>query len=255
MDDIEKVIEKVRKLLALAQSPNEHEAAAAMDKAQELLAIHNLDMTQVESEEAESSVTQDYVRTESVGWAWQRHLRGAVAMMYFCRYYFKFEKVPTSRRSCGYIRYDLHFYVGEKHNIEVAKLMSDYLVDAVIRLAKEGARDVHRTEKSRYIHSFHLACSTRLYARINERVRQARAGAVKTSDGRNLPALASMYDAQRAVAEAWLKDHGLELHDHNRQQSTSSERGHLDGREAGDSISLDQQIGGHGGVGHLIGKH
>jgi len=37
------VLERIAKLLALAESPNEHEAQAAMNKAQELLLRHNLD--------------------------------------------------------------------------------------------------------------------------------------------------------------------------------------------------------------------
>lgn len=41
-DDTDKVLERVRKLLALATSSNEHEAAAAMAKAQALMAEHGL---------------------------------------------------------------------------------------------------------------------------------------------------------------------------------------------------------------------
>lgn len=42
------IIAKIQKLLALATSTNEHEAAAAMGKAQELLMKHNLSMAEVE---------------------------------------------------------------------------------------------------------------------------------------------------------------------------------------------------------------
>ncbi len=44
----ENVITKIQKLLALATSSNEHEAAAAMGKAQELLLKHNLSMAEIE---------------------------------------------------------------------------------------------------------------------------------------------------------------------------------------------------------------
>ena len=42
-----KLIERIRKLLALAESPNEHEAALASERAQALLAEHKLSLAQV----------------------------------------------------------------------------------------------------------------------------------------------------------------------------------------------------------------
>lgn len=43
MQDQEKIADKIRRLLALAESPNEHEAALAAAKAQELILIEALD--------------------------------------------------------------------------------------------------------------------------------------------------------------------------------------------------------------------
>ena len=45
------IIEKIKKLLALASSPNPHEAALAMEKATALLAKHNLSYAQLETKE------------------------------------------------------------------------------------------------------------------------------------------------------------------------------------------------------------
>lgn len=47
---MEKIIERVRKLLALATSSNEHEAALAAAHAQRLLAEHNLAMADIETQ-------------------------------------------------------------------------------------------------------------------------------------------------------------------------------------------------------------
>jgi hypothetical protein len=46
--DLSKIIERIRKLLALTESANEHEAALAAAKASELLATYELDMATVE---------------------------------------------------------------------------------------------------------------------------------------------------------------------------------------------------------------
>lgn len=51
-DEREALIDRIRKCLALAKSANEHEAAAAMAKAQKLMRDHNLGLGDVEFDEA-----------------------------------------------------------------------------------------------------------------------------------------------------------------------------------------------------------
>ncbi len=41
------ILEKIKKLIALSESPNESEAAAALSKVQVLLAKHDLTMTDI----------------------------------------------------------------------------------------------------------------------------------------------------------------------------------------------------------------
>ena len=53
--------EKIRKLLALAESPNEHEARAALLKARQLMAEHKL--TEAELKDVEKQQVKD-VRTD-----------------------------------------------------------------------------------------------------------------------------------------------------------------------------------------------
>lgn len=43
----EKIVEKIKKLLALSKSPNENEAMAAALKAQALMAKYEIDLSQV----------------------------------------------------------------------------------------------------------------------------------------------------------------------------------------------------------------
>ena len=47
MENMERILEKIRRALALAgDNPNEHEALAAALKAQELMAKYNIDISQ-----------------------------------------------------------------------------------------------------------------------------------------------------------------------------------------------------------------
>ncbi|MCL6753140.1 DUF2786 domain-containing protein [Nostoc sp. CCCryo 231-06] len=46
--ELEKIADKIRKLFALSQSPNEREASAAAAKAQEMLTRHNLSIASLQ---------------------------------------------------------------------------------------------------------------------------------------------------------------------------------------------------------------
>ncbi|EHN09444.1 hypothetical protein PAI11_37780 [Patulibacter medicamentivorans] len=74
------VTARIRKLLALSESPNENEATAAAEKAQALLLKHGLDLAAVAaSADQEIGVDDTYVRDTGCTVPWRRSLAGAVA--------------------------------------------------------------------------------------------------------------------------------------------------------------------------------
>lgn len=62
--DADKVLDRVRKLLALADSPNVHEAAAAAGKAQALIAAHRLESVLAAEAEARDAADADPIEPE-----------------------------------------------------------------------------------------------------------------------------------------------------------------------------------------------
>ncbi|MDD2365155.1 MAG: DUF2786 domain-containing protein [Desulfuromonadaceae bacterium] len=79
------IIEKIKKLLALANSGNEHEAALAASHAQRLLSEHNLAMTDIESfnkpdkaDRVETSVSKKLPK-------WLRHLSSGISAAFDCQ--------------------------------------------------------------------------------------------------------------------------------------------------------------------------
>ena len=79
----EKIVDLIRKCLALAESPNENEAAAAMAKAQELLDKYNLSLADVSVEEQK---TPDLIEGETeYDERWEVTLYGGIARENFCR--------------------------------------------------------------------------------------------------------------------------------------------------------------------------
>lgn len=247
MNDSERnrMIEKIRKVLALSSSPNEAEAMAAASKAQAMLAEYNLTMADVAEKEQNESmdfIQDDETVTDSV--PWRRGIASQIAKLYFCTYYYVFRK-DAALRSCGYIRRDTHYFVGLPHNVYVAKMMFKYLGDTVERLAAEGTKQYKPSERSKYQTSFKWACSGRLQARIMKRIEEAkRGGTIKTESGTTLPALADLYTKTQNQLSTWLDQNVGEMKETKKKVTQSHMGGVLDGQKAGDSIGLDTQLPG-----------
>ncbi|MEI6213543.1 MAG: DUF2786 domain-containing protein [Desulfuromonadales bacterium] len=79
------IIEKIRKLLALANSTNEHEAALAAAHAQRLLSEHNLAMADIDTKQAPQ--TADIVETTAAKTLpkWVRNLSAGVCNAFDCQ--------------------------------------------------------------------------------------------------------------------------------------------------------------------------
>jgi hypothetical protein len=231
----EKMIDKIRKLLALASSPNENEAAAANEKAQALLLEYNLSMSDVgttEDEVGDEPITADVNGVTSAE-PWRRPLANAIAQMYFCKYVY----VTWHGK-------DTHTFIGTKVNAEVTKLMFDYLHETVNRLARAGARSVPKHEQSPYRVSFRAAATRRLCIRIYDRIQEAkRGGVIKTEGGNMLPALLSMFEKANAATAAFMQEkYGKNLKTKNSTLRDLHSRGTSDGHAAGGSIGLDPQV-------------
>jgi ElaB/YqjD/DUF883 family membrane-anchored ribosome-binding protein len=234
-EDREKMLEKVRKLLALSQSPNEHEAALAAERAQAILAEYNLTMADAlkKGQAAEKFVVDNELFTKAA--PWQRSLGVAVATLYFCSYLFV---------RCGDSK-DQNYFVGEKHNTVVAKMMFTYLVDTIRRLSREGAKK-HPSQQSAYKNSFRSACSQRVAGRIHRRIEESKRGGVKTETGTTLPALASLYDSVKPKLDSFIADEIGPTKKKSQRLTMTHGAGVMDGMRAGDKIGLDQQVAGRG---------
>jgi hypothetical protein len=79
------IIEKIKKLLALANSSNEHEAALAAGHAQRLLSEHNLAMADIEaSHRPDKADRVETVVSKSLP-KWLRHLSAGVSSAFDCQ--------------------------------------------------------------------------------------------------------------------------------------------------------------------------
>lgn len=128
------VIERVRKLLAMAERRhgNEAEAAVAATKAQALLAAHNLSMATVEQGAAGR---REDAHIRGGMYVYERDLWRAVAELNFCFYFhsWKWEAVRGGRER----RRFLHRLVGRVVNTQTTVATASYLQQTIERLCRE----------------------------------------------------------------------------------------------------------------------
>lgn len=233
-DDVKKkMLERVRKLLALSTSSNENEAAIAAGKAQAILAEYNISMSEVgnihQDDDDDIIIDKmDAIRMKP----WRRPLAQSVAQMYFCTYFY-----------VNYGPKDHHSFVGTEANTTVAKMMYIYLVNTIEKLAVDYAeRDVPSIKaRGSYRRSFRTACTQRLCWRIHERIQAAKRGEVTGETGRAL-VLASMYDKWKQKTEEHLHATIGKPRVSKSVLRPTDAAGIRAGHEAGAKIGLDQQV-------------
>lgn len=247
--DREKLAARIRKLLALAgNNPSETEAAAALERASELMAEHNLTMAHIDALGSGDERLEDTHRSEHPRQTWARTIWGSVADLNFCFWCYRSpERLPRFKRVDGRLQQmprresDEHILVGTRTNIETTKLMALYLVETVERLASEcdWARGVHAK------HAFKLGCAERLSERLDELRRQrmaAKAQRDTASTGNSLPVLADVYAAHdRANRELYLKGHSG-MPRGGSPLGTRDDSAYCAGQSAADGIGLNPQV-------------
>ncbi len=153
------VIEKVKKLLALANDGrgNEHQAAAAVAKAQELLEAYNLNMSMLESP---TKGTRSDTRFKGGLYKWQRYLMQSIAHLNFCMYW----SVKGNYKGAKYE----HRVLGREENVIGAEILADYLQSTINRLASETAKEREVNVFCREMIAFREGMAERLCRRLDD---------------------------------------------------------------------------------------
>jgi hypothetical protein len=128
----ESLLDTIRRLLALSESPNEHEAARAAAKAAELMSQHNIELAQLETPPEHDWFEEDAGEERQRVTAEQPIIANILKAHFFV--------VPIflrRERSYGSWVTVLSLF-GERHNVAVARYVGSYLRDTFRRLAKQA---------------------------------------------------------------------------------------------------------------------
>lgn len=125
MQENGKIIDKVKKLLALTVSPYADEAEAAMLKAQELLLRHGLTISDIQSEKPAKEVVDERVDVgqKRNDW-WEKSLAKIIGDNFRCEHYF-IKKRPGI------------YFIGLKDDVAVAKEVFSYAAIVIRHLSNE----------------------------------------------------------------------------------------------------------------------
>ncbi|MHC5862132.1 DUF2786 domain-containing protein [Nostoc sp.] len=222
--ELEKIADKIRKLFALSQSPNEAEASAAAAKAQEMLTRYNLSIASLQDwtpQPLEEEVIRQFKRMTS----WKFILLSGVCWGNYCcaitRHYHSGSKM---------------IILGRKVNIVSTRIQFEYLEQTIERLAKQAVGD------RAFRNAFKLGAANRLVNRILEnREQQKNGGIAGTAESVAVPAIIvqALYEKLESELEAYLNNVKVKQ---MALPSCGSKDGYFSGISAADSVSLNRQV-------------
>lgn len=130
--------DKIRKLLALAESPSEHEAKAAILKARQLMVEHKIRLEDIESPRSKGLIRKEIgvACTKRKG-AWKIDLSAIIAEAYCCKA-FNTRKYRSRTYHIGLI--------GLEDDFEVCERILKYAVDCV----EQKAEEIHKKYRDIY---------------------------------------------------------------------------------------------------------
>ena len=241
MNSSQRIVERIQKLLALGNSPNEAEAMEAMRKAQELLAQHDLAMSDVENRatgEPDEPVGKEEVpngmRTAP---AWHGWILSGLAKANNCQSY--------SQGGSFYL-------IGKPHRVAIVKSLFSYLLDTVEReqkaamaiakrdpMAEPNLYGTQRYSWRKWGTDFRQGMASRIHKRLAEQAEQAKvygSGQVSALAVQNQATLA------RQELDSWMRANGMRLT--RRTTRTRNSSGYGAGQDAGNRAGLNSQLGG-----------
>jgi hypothetical protein len=240
MDAVQfQVLDKVKKLLALAKSPSEAEAAAALAKASVLLAKYGLSMAEVQQEEdVQEAVLLEKKRLR----AWESYLVSVVCKATFT------EALHYRTQAVGRI-----LLIGREVNIVTARELFTYLHRVILILGRAYSPEIA------HVDSFRQGLVQRIGERLAEQYRQGQGAEPRTGkdqqkgkdkkdteadSGESITAL-----ILRADAAAQIENHEFIKEKYGKTTTRKTGRrveadSYHRGRAVGDTVNLDRQIEG-----------
>ena len=222
---------KIRKLLALSESDNPHEAAAAAARAQQLITKYKIEKMIEAGEDFEIPEIGaqidfplfSYTTQRPPKWKWR--IACAIAMANNCQ--------PWHGRSGGR---KICFCIGGAEDAAHAQSLYDY-VERLITKMRDKKRPIYVTggKKRSWNHSFETGASLEIWERLSQQTSSMR-DKLEASQESSV-ALQKIDETMQAI-DGWMEKEGMSFQHRRRRISVGEAGAFACGRDAGKSINL-----------------
>lgn len=227
-DDNEKILTKIKKMLALANdlAASEGERDNALRMAYKLLAKHNLSMMDVDNHgKPEPRIDAD---NKCFGMPFARSVSNSIAKLFFCQCYAG-QKINGTQI--------IYHFVGKESNATTAMLLSDWIIKSILKECR--ARYKHNL--SPLSRAFALGASTTLMQRVDELMVVADKAYGEPGTGM---VLASLYRTEQTANDDFIAASGVKLKTKNLRSASVNTAAYGAGKDFGHTINLDKQLDG-----------
>jgi hypothetical protein len=227
--NLDRVLDRIQKLLALAENTGATpaEAAVAAEKASNLLFRYNLTIAQVTARSNRPAQGNELADSPAIGTGvWRRDLMWAISRPNFCRGVYN-----SGRR-----RFKL---LGEKSNIEVVQYLYSYLERELERLAREAWRQL--PEPERRAQSANTFRADFFEAAVHE-IKFRLLRQFQTNQKADGASTALVVTKDRVLDETLAKTFPRLGTDYRAYRGSFSQSGRVAGREAGLSVGIHRGV-------------
>lgn len=233
MEETLDIIEKIKKLLALSGSSNEHEASAAAEMVSALALKYNIDLLELQAPTSNYKTEDVYNSTKTERWL--SNIIAGLSLVNACKHYLVVQ--PD-----GSIKYRI---VGKPHNIQVVNSLTEYLIEAIKHSGRNNIVQYNLNSQGRaqYRKAFRLAASQRLWQRFQEQFDNFNRKDNSLSPTTNALVVSNYYATEQKEIEEFLQNVKFKQ---TRAKSISlkSSTGYQDGIQAGSTINIGKQVYG-----------
>jgi hypothetical protein len=218
MTDKEKIVDKIRKLLALSESSNEHEAMLAMENANKLLMKHNLEMSDVNEVDINEMIEDDIMSGGRL-MSYKTSLISSIMRLNNC-------EIVVHNRTRGQ---KIVKALGKKHNIQVSISMYEYLVSTMEKIIKK--------EKCGNANSFRIGFAHSINQKVNEIIKERNKKQNEFDE-----ACTALVVVEKELVKKFMKEKYPNIRTTITKSSIVDHASYSAGRTAGQAVSLNSQI-------------
>jgi hypothetical protein len=224
MNPNSKIIDKIQKLLRLAESASVHEAAVAAAQATRLMAIHRIAAAEVEEHDAaEEEPLDEFTVETSKRSTWRWDLLWAVCGPAGCR--------PWAQGDARHVRYLIYGPRAAADTARYQYLLAAKAIERELASRRKAGEIVGRSE----CHAFRMGAIDEIARRLKQANVDA-VGEVEATEESRATALARL-DADGEHVEAWMLSLGLKYSGASTRRISSAD-GWTAGRSFGAGVSL-----------------